>query len=213
MAKKKNEAGSSLESELEKVTNYVAGEEPSEEIGAENYSEDSGSFFDELDLDEPEIDEESEEFDEEPGESKESLQKMARRFVRFFDALQRLSLRPVYKRTILRPGDKEAADEFIRRAKSSGNSSIQDIDGLESDQVARIEKFMEAMKDLPLSDDDMESLIDPLADVIEKHRSLRMSPEAALVFSLLIVMLPRIEPIMPGLGNLFKKASEAADEQ
>lgn len=196
MAKKTSEVGIDLEKELAKETEYIH-DQPEVE-------EEEEPAPDDLDLDEELPDEEEPVEDDTP--SRDSLQKMAMRWVKAFNAVQKMALRPVYRKTILQPGDHESAEEALKAYKENPGVRVEEVFQGDKGTMRRIEKFLDAMNELPFTDDEMESLADPLAEVIEKHRSLRMSPEAALVLSLLIVMLPRIEPVIPGLAKALKKA-------
>jgi|GEM_PF-3353140 len=201
MTKKKSEE-IDLEKELDKSTEEINTapdfEEAEPEENEDDFEEDYSALMDE--------DGDMDESAPEPTHTKEYIKKTADRLVSAFDILQRAIMKPLYKKTMLRPGDADKAKKWARERENG--QKIEDIVAGDYDTKERLDAYVKALETLPLSDDDKEAIADPLSELVEKYRHLQLSPEWALVFAVGIVMLPRLEPLLPNMKDLFKGNTE-----
>lgn len=194
-----------LEQELEKETNEVA-DNDTDTIIEDNHD------FEELALEEePEEEEES----DRPRATGGSLKKMAYRLVKTFNAMQKRLLLAAYRRRILQPGDADKTAQWMELNEQSSQFDWEKVVTRNPENEAiykRVSKFMKLCDELPLKEDEMQDIAEPLAEVIEKREALQMSPEVALLLAVVIAMIPRLEPLLPGFGSVFKKAKEKIDK-
>ena len=161
--------------------------------------------IDEEDFDEEETETYSEE-DEEPGYAPDP-KVSARRWIKAINVLQKGILRRMYKKKILNEGDDEKVRKWKRDHQINPNARIEDVLEGDAETFDRVDRFMKAVEELPFTEDDINDMAEPLSEVIQKYKRLQMSPELALVISVMIVMLPRIEPVMPGFTRIFRRAA------
>ncbi len=136
----------------------------------------------------------------EPVANPEDARKSARRWIDFLDNLQKPALIASYRNTILRPGDEARMDAYEQERAARGRYSIEDAVTDDKDfyhVLARAKEFAELCDRAAFTDDEKQSLTDPLAEVLEKHQRLQLSPEVALLLAVAMVMLPRVAPLIP----------------
>lgn len=192
-----------LEKELDKPTEEVYTGEDFEDQEPESIESDDFEDSALFDQEEPDEDPENSFHDK---FSPDYLHKTAQRWVKAFDHLQRGIMRTMYRKTMLKDGDADKAKQWARQYEKSGGK-MEDIINGDWETKERLDKYTEALKELPFTEADREAIAEPLSELIEKYKHLQLSPEWALVFAVSIVMLPRIEPIMPNLKDLFKGKS------
>ena len=128
------------------------------------------------------------------------LKKSAQRWIDFIDNLQKPALVASYRRTILQPGDEERMSRYEQERAARGKYSIQDAVSDDSDFyhiLERAREYGELCDKAAFTTDEKESLAGPLAEVLEKHSRLQLSPEMALLLAVAMVMLPRVAPLIP----------------
>lgn len=127
----------------------------------------------------------------------------AKAAVDLVDGLQTTVLkRYVYPKTILVKGDKDKLRRYFDE-----NERSEDV----FDAYKRYQKLVEYSEALPFDKEDKERIIKPLSRIIQKYQTKALSPEWTLVLAVLIVMLPRLQPLFPSIfsgiesfaGNLF----------
>jgi hypothetical protein len=156
----------------------------------------------------------------EPGEPKKpvNFKKIASGFVKFFNSLLKIGAKRLYPEVILKPEDPAILVDLKTRTEMIPDrdkeaflaSELESKDTLRYawNRLSRVEELIAAA---PLTEDEKEMLIDPLADVIEKYRWMQVGPEANLLLAVIVVMAPRIEPLFPGLmSSLESKVSREA---
>lgn len=175
----------------------------------------------ETDFDQLELDPENEQPDElnesSPGGEKppgevpkkpsRSFKKIATSFVKTFESVVlKMGAKWAYPQILLKEGDAELVVDFRERLKVvpereqnsfSANILLENND-LRS-ALTRVEKAMDCIHNAPLSKDEFDMLVDPLAEVIEKYKWMQVGPEANLLLAVIIIMIPRVEPLFPGL--------------
>lgn len=132
---------------------------------------------------------------------------MAQRWVKTFSSGLKLLFTAVYKSSILKPGDAEKMQELVRQNKGKSDKEIFDAINANDpiyDVSNRFEKYMKAVDEIPLSQDEIDSIAEPLEELIVKYKALQLTPEWMLVISVGLVMLPRVVPIMPDLSKIFQ---------
>ena len=87
----------------------------------------------------------------------------------------------------------ETKDELIKSA-CEADPDLRDV-------LLRTSKVAEANKKAAFTQEEKESLIKPLAEVVEKYSLLQIGPEAMFIIALALVMAPRIMPLFPGYAN------------
>jgi hypothetical protein len=140
--------------------------------------------------------------DEEPVRvhSAADLKKSARRWIDFVDNLQKPLLVASYRKTILHPGDEERMDAHEQQRAQRGRFSIEDAvteDSTFYHVLTRAREFTDLCDKAAFTEDEKESLTGPLAEVLERHSRLQLSPEMALLLAVAMVMLPRVAPLIP----------------
>lgn len=162
---------------------------------AADYSEDFGH-----DATQPDPEATEDEPTAAPLPTPEDARKSARRWIEFVDNIQKPALIASYRQTVLRPGDEARMDAFEQERAARGRYSIEDAVTDDKDfyhVLARAKEFTELCDRAPFTDDEKESLTGPLAEVLEKHSQLQLSPEMALLLAVAMVMLPRVAPLIP----------------
>ncbi|MGI4862455.1 MAG: hypothetical protein ACRYFZ_00915 [Janthinobacterium lividum] len=130
----------------------------------------------------------------------EDARKSARRWIDFIDNMQKPALIASYRNAILRPGDEARMDAYEQERAGRGRYSIEDAVTDDKDfyyVLARAKEFAELCDKAAFTEDEKQSLTDPLAEVLEKHSRLQLSPEMALLLAVAMVMLPRVAPLIP----------------
>jgi hypothetical protein len=128
------------------------------------------------------------------------IKKAARRWIDFVDNLQKPLLVASYRRTVLHEGDTERMAAFEQTRTARGRYSIEDAvteDGEFYHVLTRAREFADLCDKAAFTDDEKESLTGPLAEVLERHSRLQLSPEMALLLAVAMVMLPRVAPLIP----------------
>jgi hypothetical protein len=126
--------------------------------------------------------------------------KAARRWIDFIDNLQKPVLVASYRRTVLHEGDTERMTAYEQQRAARGRYSIEDAvteDGDFYHVLTRAREFAELCDKAAFTDDEKDSLTGPLAEVLERHSKLQLSPEMALLLAVAMVMLPRVAPLIP----------------
>ena len=126
--------------------------------------------------------------------------KSARRWIDFIDNLQKPMLVAGYRRTVLHPGDEARMTAYEQKRTAKGRYSIEDAVTDDSDFyfiLERAREYGELCDAAAFTEDEKESLTGPLAEVLEKHSRLQLSPEMALLLAVAMVMLPRVAPLIP----------------
>lgn len=204
---KGDEGGIDLERELEDETEEAQTEEDFEEpddFPTPEDIDDNDDFDHEMITPDEEEDDDDGAYRDDPEFTKDYFHKTAHRWVKAFNALQKSILRRSYKKSILQKGDAEKAKEWQRK-KAQTNAKFEDIVDGDWEVQERLERYMKAVEELPFTKDEAEDIAAPLAELVEKYRHLRMSPEMALIVAVTIAMLPRLEPIFPNVNDWFSK--------
>jgi len=130
----------------------------------------------------------------------EGARRSAQRWINFIDNIQKPLLVAGYRKSIFHPGDEARMDEYEQRRTAQGRYSIEDAVTDDSEfyyVLNRAREFTELCDKAALTDDEKDSLTGPLAEVLEKHSRLQLSPEMALLLAVAMVMLPRVAPLIP----------------
>lgn len=128
------------------------------------------------------------------------IKKAARRWIDFIDNLQKPVLVASYRRTVLHEGDTERITAFEQARAARGRYSIEEAvteDGEFYHVMTRAREFAELCDKAAFTNDEKEALTGPLAEVLERHSRLQLSPEMALLLAVAMVMLPRVAPLIP----------------
>ena len=130
--------------------------------------------------------------------------KQARFWLGTFNMLQSKVLPFIYKKSILQEGDSVLLNEWRDKKRRNPHLTIEDAI-TEDDQLFhaldRYEKLDAACNSVSFTEEELQTLTDPLAAVLEKHQAGGSSPETQLAIALVIVMLPRLLPFFPGLST------------
>lgn len=134
---------------------------------------------------------------------------IAMRYVKMFSSFMKMILTPLYRVTILEKDDIEKMREFNQ--KNRGKSEKEMDEAVHSDHemwpvVNRFDQYMKAIKEIPLDDDEKEMIATPLGEVIQKYKSLQLSPEWMLLIAVAMVMLPRIVKLIPDVNKAEAKS-------
>lgn len=137
----------------------------------------------------------------------------AQTWIKWFNSLMKMGFPYLYKKSVLKKGDQEKMNEFVRTQKAAGQSERQMEEAISSDNELwpvknRFDKYLKACDEIPLSQDEIDYIAEPLSELIIKYKFMQLSPEWSLVIAVLIVMLPRFEPFMPGIGKIISSATE-----
>lgn len=192
-----NDQNVNLLDELEEATKPVDEFKPETEIDQEIDSDD----FEET------VDDVPETAQDDPVISAGGFKRMAKRWIQTFNVFQKTLLKPSYQRTILEKGDIEKMRSYRKDAELS-KCDITDIyhENEESYHVIeRFDKYMKAVEDLPLTQEEIDDLTEPLSEVIQKYNSMQVGPEGQLLLAVLVIMLPRVEPVFPSIAKLFNR--------
>lgn len=127
-------------------------------------------------------------------------------WVKKFSSIMKIIFAPLYRKTILAPGDEEKMRDFVRK-----NQSLSEKDkeaAIHSDhelsKVAdRFDKYVKAIDDIPLNADEIEDLAQPLSELIIKYKNLQLGPEWTLAIAAGFITLPRLATLMPDLSKMF----------
>ncbi|MDJ1494550.1 hypothetical protein QNI19_16515 [Cytophagaceae bacterium DM2B3-1] len=130
--------------------------------------------------------------------------KQAKFWLGTFNMLQKKALPFIYKKSILKEGDSVILNDWREKKRKNPNLLIEDAI-TEDDQLFhaldRYEQLDAACSSIAFTEEEMQTLTEPLAAVLEKHQAGGSSPETQLAIALVIVMLPRLLPFFPGLSN------------
>ena len=130
--------------------------------------------------------------------------KQAKFWLGTFNMLQKKVMPFVYKKTILQEGDSVLLNDWREKKRQNPNLTIEDAiteDDKLYHALDRYERLDAACGSVAFTDEEMQTLTEPLAAVLEKHQAGGSSPETQLAIALVIVMLPRLLPFFPGLSN------------
>lgn len=150
-----------------------------------------------------------------PSWSMSKAKATATRWVKMFSSFMVMMLKPAYRSTILVKGDVQKMADFTQthKGKSEQEMEAELKQSPEMQQVAnRFDKYMKAVQDSPLAEDEIEMLADPLAECILKYKHLQLGPEWSLVLAALVIITPRLTPMMPDLSQILSKAQQKASE-
>lgn len=139
----------------------------------------------------------------------------ANTWLKWFNSLLKISFPYLYKKTVLRPGDQERMAQFVRSNAGKSEREMETI--ISSDDTmwpvkTRFDKYLKACEEIELSQDEINHIAEPLAELIVKYRWMQLSPEWSLVIAVCIVMLPRFEPMIPNLAKVFNAANNKASQ-
>jgi len=140
---------------------------------------------------------------------------MAQTWLKWLNSLMKIGFPYFYRSTVLAKGDQERMAAFVR--SHAGHSEKQMEEAISSDNEmwpvkTRFDRYLKACEEVPLSQEEIDYIAEPLSELIVKYRFLQLSPEWSLVIAVLIVMMPRFEPMIPGLSKVFTSASEKANQ-
>lgn len=143
----------------------------------------------------------------EPVEIDAKTHKSAARYVKMFSALMKMVFKPIYRRTLLEPGDIEKMRDLQNKNRGRSDKSIDEVISSDSELwpvVNRFDKYMKAVDEIALDKEEIEMLAEPLAEVMHKYKKSILSPEWTLVISAGMIMVPRLAPMMPDISSIFK---------
>jgi hypothetical protein len=125
------------------------------------------------------------------------------------DQLQTIALPFVHQLALLNSDDRKALKHLSRRYREYMNETTDKRDkkgftlSTRDQELLDIKEELEDYeKDLPFTDKEREQLKKPLKDLLAKS-DFKMSPGSALTWSAVIVMAPRIIPIVAGMVQRF----------
>jgi hypothetical protein len=151
-----------------------------------------------------EPDDELDESDQEPEEEKTYRDYLddAGLFINLFDSLQTGILTPAHRAKMMEPDDSAIIARFKEEQKliKSGqlhpeNATIDTDVAL--DAIQRESDYKASIKTIPFTAKEKGKLKEPLAKVIHKYQGMTVSPEMALLLSVLMIMAPRIIGVLP----------------
>lgn len=149
---------------------------------------------------EPERPKEEEPKNEPPPYTGYDARKQAEGYIRIFNKLQKPGLTWTYGQLILNAGDVDALSALQKRKDLEAGFTL-DQACQENDQLyailQRFDRYAQAVEKVSLTEEEIESIIEPLTAVIQKYRWMQLGPEAMLVITVALVMLPRLEPLLP----------------
>jgi hypothetical protein len=139
--------------------------------------------------------------------TEDKAKSMAGTWVKWFNSVLKLSFPWFYRKTILAKGDEEKMAAFVRKNRGKTEREMQDA--ISNDDTlwpvqTRFDRYMKALEAAPLSEEEMQFISEPLSELIIKYRWMQLGPEWSLVIAVFLVMLPRLEPVIPGLRKLFE---------
>lgn len=123
-------------------------------------------------------------------------------FISLFDSFQTGILTPAYRSKIQEPDDADLISQYhseqklIKAKQLNPEDATVDIDDF-IDAMQRHTELKAALKTLPFTAPEKKRLSEPLAKVIHKYQGVTVSPEMALLLSVLMVMAPRIIQVLP----------------
>jgi hypothetical protein len=150
-------------------------------------------------------------------EERKSIRAVAKTYAKWFSHGLKLLAKFIYPAKLLKEGDPETIGTFKealaaqppRKQDDFFNQSLEENPEL-GFALRRMERVQSLIDESPLTEEEMEILIDPLVGVIQKYQWMQVGPEAELVIALFLIMTPRIEPLFPGvMGMIDKKMKEA----
>lgn len=127
-------------------------------------------------------------------------------WVKKFSSIMKIIFAPLYRKTILAPGDEEKMREFVNKNKALSEKEKEAAihSDHELSKVAdRFDKYVKAIDDIPLNADEIEDLAQPLSELIIKYKNLQLGPEWTLAIAAGFITLPRLAPLMPDLSKIF----------
>jgi hypothetical protein len=128
----------------------------------------------------------------------------ARRIIKFVNKAQKPFLVKAYRSKHLKEGDEEVIkDQKISGVFDNEHRYQQELErNPEFKSICkRFNYYTELIEGIEFTDDEQQSLEEPLAEVLAKWNKFQMTPEMALLMAVAMVMLPRIEPLFPRLFN------------
>ena len=131
---------------------------------------------------------------------------MAARWVKTINSGMKMLFASVYKSTMLKPGDVKAMEEFVRAHKGQSEKEMQDAitnDSPMFDVSNRFDKYLKAVEKIPLDQDEMDSLTEPLEELILKYKNMQLTPEWMFAISVGMIMIPRVAPLWPDVTKIF----------
>lgn len=152
----------------------------------------------------------------EPEEDEEIIptdrsKRQAKRMLSAFNTISRLLLKPLYKMKILKPGDEEYSKSFSALSDSD-KGSYKDMPEADSEDFKRLQRydyFLKLSAKIKLDEEEEEEGIEILSELVQKNKSLQMSPEASLALWGFGIVIARVEPVLPDFGSkLFNNSSD-----
>lgn len=127
-------------------------------------------------------------------------------WVKRFSSVMKIIFTPLYRKTILAPGDAEKMQNFVRANKALNEKekeAAMHSDHELSKVADRFDKYIKACEDIPLNADEIEDLAQPLSELIIKYKNLQLGPEWMLAIAAGFITLPRLAPLMPDMSKIF----------
>ena len=154
-----------------------------------------------------------------PAMTQSAARRQAERYTKMFGALVKWGGKPLYRWSMLKKGDVQKVADFQHKASADPDGGRRMVDQVLNDAghemhavMMRFDAYMKAVEDLPLSDDECETIADPLTDLIIKYQYLQLGPEMMFVIAVVLVMAPRFAVMIPGVGKIVDTAKRKASE-
>lgn len=118
--------------------------------------------------------------------------------------------RKLYAKTLLRSGDAEIINavnaKVDRVPKERQTEAFNNEINANPETLSAYERsvaFSAAIKGLPLTQEEQELLARPVGNLLA-HYEVQPGPWGDLIIALFIIMLPRLEPMLPGAGKIIQ---------
>jgi len=134
----------------------------------------------------------------------------AKRITKMFSSVLSIIGKRVYPAKIIRDTDWAIHQELEAKMAldPSHKMDIFNNEALLNPEIfacyERFEQCRDLIKEAPLSQEEIDDIAEPLAEVMAKYNALQVGPEASLAFAIFIVMVPRIEPLIPGFRDIMQ---------
>jgi hypothetical protein len=118
--------------------------------------------------------------------------------------------RKIYAKALLKPGDADIINtvnaKVERVPKERQTEAFNNEINANHETLSAYERsvaFSQAIKGLPLTQEEQELLARPVGNILA-HYQVQPGPWGDLIIALFIIMLPRLEPMLPGAGKIIK---------
>jgi hypothetical protein len=122
--------------------------------------------------------------------------------------------RKFYAKAMLEPNDAQLVQSIQAQAEAAPPSKQDEVFNnlINANPEAlgaysRSLKFTEAIKGLPFTDEEQELLARPMGNLLG-HYKVQPGPWGDLLIALMIIMLPRLEPLLPGTGKILASLAD-----